>query len=255
MNGNGIPGGSPGWAATSTSSRGSRVVGLVALAAMALLVALALIVTPADDEQSDAVRLIYVHVPMAILTYLALVGTAVASAIYLRNRRRWWDIMAHGSAELGVLFCALTLITGSIWGRPTWNTWWQWGDVRLVTTLILFLIYLGYLAFRRLPMDPTLRARRAAIIAIVGAVNIPIVNRSVEWWENRTLHQKSSTVGGVQFENLMLFTLFFGMVAFSLVAWWLMLHRFRVGWLEDELDRSGLDAAIEARREEAKTTA
>jgi heme exporter protein C len=225
-------------------------VGTLALGALALLLLLALVLSPDDEEMSDAVRLVYVHVPMAILTYVALVGTAVASVVYLRTRRRWWDILAHGAAEIGVLFCALTLVTGSIWGRPTWNTWWEWSDVRLVTTLILFLVYLGYLAFRRLPMDPTLRARRAAVIALVGAINIPIVNRSVEWWENRTLHQRSSTIGEVQFENLMLFTLFFGMVTFSLVTWWLLLHRFRVGWLEDELDRSGVDDAIRRRREE-----
>jgi heme exporter protein C len=148
------------------------------------------------------------------------------------------------------VLCGLTLITGSIWGRPTWNTWWEWSDVRLVTTLVLFLTFVGYLAFRRVPADPELRAKRAAVIGLVGVVNIPIVRYSVEWWENNTLHQQSSLTDG-KLENLALFTWFLGTLVLGAIFVWLLIHRFRLAWLEEEIDRSGLVDALEERRAEA----
>jgi heme exporter protein C len=243
-----------------TSSRATRRLGAVALVGILLLLVFALAISPEDSRlsengnrigQFDAVRLFYVHVPMAFLSYASFVLTGVASVMHLRRRSRWWDTVAHAAAEVGVLFCGLTLVTGSIWGRPVWNTWWEWGDVRLMTTLILFLVYLGYLAFRRLPAEPTVRARRAAWLAITGLVLLPVVNRSVEWWEDRTLHQSSSTLGELQVDGLKVFTLILGMVVFALVELWLLAHRFRLGWLEDELDRAGLAVAIAERRAEA----
>lgn len=233
-----------------TGSRATRVLGVAILVGLAVLLVFAFVLSPADDTMEDSVRLLYIHVPMAMLTYVAFALTAVGSVAVLWKRSRWWDTVAHSAAEVGVVFCGLTLATGSIWGRPTWNTWWEWGDVRLVTTLVLFLLFVGYLAYRRVPADPDLRARRSAVLGIVGAVNIPIVNRSVEWWENNTLHQQSSLTDG-KLENLTLFTWFLGTVVFGLVFVWLMVHRFRLAWLEDEIDRHGLVSAIDERRAEA----
>ena len=149
---------------TTTGSRGTRLLGLAALAGVLALLVFAFVLTDPDVRthpisgeefgQFDAVRLLYLHVPMAVLTYVAYVLCAAASAGYLLRRTAWWDVTAHAAAEVGTLACALVLVTGSIWGRPVWNTWWEWGDVRLMTTLLLFLLFLGYLALRRAVVDP-----------------------------------------------------------------------------------------------------
>jgi heme exporter protein C len=194
--------------------------------------------------------MLYIHVPMAFLTYLAFLVTTVGSVLWLWKRSAWWDIVAHASAEAGVIFCGLTLFTGSVWGRPTWGTYWEWGDVRLVTTLILFLVYVGYLSVRSLGGDEDAVATRAAVVGLVGAVNLPIVNRSVEWWFNRTLHQQSSLTDG-KLEDLTLFTMFLGLAVLFAMYLWMMIHRFRLGWLERERRALELDEALDARRAEA----
>ncbi|NIR42138.1 MAG: cytochrome C biogenesis protein, partial [Actinobacteria bacterium] len=144
----------------------------------------------------------------------------------------------------------LTLFTGSVWGRPTWNTYWDWGDVRLVTTLILFLMLVGYLAVRSLGGDDRVVATRAAVVGLLAAINVPIVNRSVEWWFDRTLHQQSSLTDG-DLEDWTLFTLVLGIVVWVLFFVWAMIHRFRIGWLEREVRAGDLDRALVERRAEA----
>lgn len=233
-----------------TGSRTTRWLGFAVLGAGVALILLGFFGAPEDDEQRDAVRMIFVHVPSAFLTYTAFVVTAVGSVMWLWKRSVWWDIVAHASAEIGVIFCGLTLFTGSVWGRPTWNTYWDWGDVRLVTTLILFLLMIGYLAVRSMGGDEAGTSTRAAVVALIAAVNLPIVNRSVEWWFDRTLHQKSSLTDG-NLEDLTLFTLVVGIVVWALFYLWAMIHRFRVGWLERELRVGDLDLALEQRRAEA----
>ena len=243
----------------TTGSPRSRLLGAVTLLAVAVLGVLAFVLTDPDVRihpttgeefgQFDAVRLLYVHVPLAVMTYLAYGICAVASVGVLVKRTPWWDVTAHAAAEVGTVFCGLVLVTGSIWGRPVWNTWWEWGDVRLMTTLVLFLMFAGYLALRRTTDDPRRQARRAAVVALVAVLDIPLVNRSVEWWENRTLHQRS-TLGELKIEDLTLFTLFFGFVVAGLVLAWLLVHRFRVGWLEQAELEHGVAAAIAERHAE-----
>jgi len=232
-----------------TASRTTWWLGLVVLVGTVALVLLAFFVAPEDDEQRDAVRMIFIHVPAAFLTYVAFVTTAIGSIMWLWKRSVWWDITAYAAAEIGVIFCALTLFTGSIWGRPTWNTYWDWGDVRLVTTLILFLLMVGYLSVRSMGDDEA-TSTRAAVVGLIAMINLPIVNRSVEWWFDRTLHQKSSLTDG-NLEDMTLFTIVFGLVVFGLFFGWAMIHRFRVGWLERELRVGDLDDALAARRAEA----
>ena len=186
----------------TTESRGSRLLGCAALAGLAALGVLAFVLTGPDVRihpttgeefgQLDAVRMLYLHVPMAVLMYVSYLLCAVASVGVLVKRTPWWDVMAHSAAEVGTVLCGLVLVTGSIWGRPVWNTWWEWGDVRLMTTLVLLLLFAGYLALRRTTADPRRQARRAAVVALVAVLDIPLVNRSVAWWENRTLHQQST---------------------------------------------------------------
>ena len=243
-----------------TGSGTTRILGGLTLAGLVGLGLCAFILSPADSRpgpeagtrigQFDAVRLMYVHVPAAIWTYVALGTCALASAVYLWRRSAWWDRLAHACAEIGVVLCGVTLLTGMIWGRPVWGTWWEWGDVRLVTTLVLFLAYAGYLALRSVPGAPEARARPAAILGTGGAVLIPIVNRSVEWWENRTLHQQS-TLEELRIEDLTLFTLVLGIFVMGVFVLWLAVHRFRVAWLEAEAESAGLEAALAERRAEA----
>jgi len=234
-----------------TGSRTTFWLGAAGLAGLVALLLLAFLVAPADDDQGDAVRMIFIHVPVAMLTYVAFSLTAVGSVMWLWKRSIWWDTVAHGSAEVGVMFSGLTLFTGSIWGRPTWNTYWDWGDVRLVTTMILFLIMVGYLAVRSLDGDSASIATRAAVIGIIGAVNMPIVNRSVTWWSSRrTLHQKSSLTDG-NLEGLTLFTMMFGLVVFGIIMLWMLIHRFRISWLERQVSEGDLSEALVARRAEA----
>ena len=253
----------PTTSSSGTASTATRWLGLAALVGVAVLLVFAFVLTDPDQRvdpetnivigQFDAVRLLYVHVPVAIIPYVAFSITALGSVMVLVRRTSswtWWDITAAAAAEVGVLFAGLTLITGMIWGRPIWNTWWEWGDVRLMTSLMLFLVYLGYLAYRRATPVAETRAKRSAVVGIVGMINIPIVNRSVEWWENRTLHQQS-TLTEMKIEDLTLFSLILGFVVFGLIFAWLLIHRFRIGWLEHQSETVGLDVAIAARRAQA----
>ena len=234
-----------------TGSRFTLWLGAVTLAGVAAVAALGLLAVPADDVQGDAVRIIFVHGPSALGAYAAFGLTAVGSVMWLARRSVWWDITAHAGAEVGVLLCGLTLVTGMLWGRPTWGTYWEWGDVRLVTTLILLLVMVGYLSVRALGGDPASVATRAAAVGLIGGVNLPIVNRSVNWWANRTLHQQSSLTDG-KLEDLTLFTLFLALVVAGMAIWWMTVHRFRIGWLERQLQARELEAELAARRAEAR---
>jgi len=237
---------------TTTGTRGSRILGIAALVGIAWLLVFGLVISPEDIVQGDAVRLMYVHVPSAWLAYLAFFVPFLGSVCYLipRTRSMAWDRVAHASAEIGVVFTALALGTGMIWGNLTWGVFWRW-DARLTSTALLFLLFLGYLALRRLPAAPEVRAKRAAILGIVAFIDVPIVHMSVEWW--RTLHQKPTILRAdldPQIDGLMLFSLFVGVVAFTLVYCWLMLHKHRVLMMEAALEDRELELAIVERQAE-----
>ena len=239
------------------SDVGTRLLGTFAVAALAVLSVMALVVTPADVNQLDAVRLIYIHVPLATVMYIAFGITALASVLYLvpRTRARKWDLLAGASAEIGVVFTGLTLLTGSIWGRTTWGVWWTW-DARLTTTALLFVLFLGYLALRRVSGDADTRAKRNAIAALAVSVDLPIVHKSVEWW--RTLHQKSTAFDEETFlhphiHGSMYWTVLLGIGAFVLVFAWLLINRYRMAVLADRVEDEGLERAIAERRAEALT--
>jgi heme exporter protein C len=234
----------------STGSRATRVIGLLALAAIGLLVLYGLVISPADVEMADSVRLYYVHVPSAICLALGCLITTAASALWLRRRSAGWDALAEAGGEVALVFAAITLLTGSLWGRPTWGTYWTW-DARLTSTAVLTAMLVGYLALRRLDLDPDARSVRAAVLGLLLLPNFVVVNRSVEWW--RSLHQDSTLFKlDPTIEGDMLVALMIGYLAFGLVFTWLMIHRFRVAWLEQAADRVDLDAALAARRAEAQ---
>jgi|TARA_B110001454_G_scaffold21901_1_gene21300 heme exporter protein C len=238
-----------------TATPATRVLGAVALVAVLLMVLLGLVVSPADVVQGQAVRMLYLHVPSIWIAYGAFVLTSLSSALFLiRSRRRHdggrhYDRLAGSAAEVGVVFTGITLATGMLWGRVTWGTYWQW-DARLTTTVLLFVTYLGYLALRRLPADPMTRGRRTAVMALVSFVNVPIVHYSVDWW--RTLHQKASLSVGRRPEitGEMYWTLLYSTLAVTIVASWLIVHRYRVIRLEELRDEEALEALIASRLKE-----
>lgn len=239
------------------SGIGTRVLGVATVASLALLAVMALVITPADVNQLDAVRLIYIHVPMATVMYVAFGVTALASILYLvrRTRAHKWDILAGASAEIGVVFTGLVLVSGSIWGRTTWGVWWTW-DARLTSTAVLFVLFLGYLALRRVGGDADARAKRNSIAALAAFIDVPIVHKSVEWW--RTLHQKSSLLDEETFlhphiHGSMYWTVMLGIGSFLLLFAWLLINRYRLAKLEDRFEDEGLERAIAERRAEALT--
>ena len=152
---------------------------------------LALFVAPPDYQQGESVRIMYVHVPSAWMALFIYTAIAAASAVALIWRHPLADLVAKASAPVGAGFTFLALLTGSLWGKPMWGTWWVW-DARLTSVLVLFFLYLGHMAIMNAFEDPVRGFRAAAVLALVGFVNVPIIHFSVEWWS--TLHQPSSVL-------------------------------------------------------------
>jgi heme exporter protein C len=244
---------------TTRTAPGARTTWILTGATLASFVVLAvygLVISPPDALQEESVRLLYLHVPAAWTAYMAFGVTAIASILYLipRTRSLAWDRVAGASAELGVIFTGLTLFLGAVWGRPVWGIWWTW-DARITTTAVLFFLYLGYLALRRVPGSPETRAKRVAIVAIIAALDIPIVHFSVTWW--RTLHQEGTVFNpelSAQISGVMAYTLWWGVLAFTLLFVTLVRARIRLLTLEAALEDRALDAAIAVRRDEIDLT-
>ncbi|MGH9306861.1 MAG: cytochrome c biogenesis protein CcsA [Acidimicrobiales bacterium] len=233
--------------------RAQRILGISALAGLTGTVIMGLWVTPPDAVQGDLARFVYIHPPVAWVGYLAFGVCAMASLAWLwpRTRAQHWDRLAGAAGEVGVVFFALTLVTGSIWGRPAWGVWWTW-DARLTTSAILLILFVGYLALRRVPGDPIVRARRSAIAALIAALDVPIVHMSVLWW--RTLHQAPTVLGpdlNPTIHGSMAWTLLLGFVSFTLVFGWMLAVRYRIGALEERCEQDGLSIALVERRAEA----
>lgn len=183
-------------------------------AAFAVGIYMALITSPADFKQGESVRIMYIHVPsawMALLTYTII---AVASGVSIIWRHPLADLAAKSAAPVGLAFTGLALITGSLWGKPMWGDWWVW-DARLTSVLVLFFLYLGYIAIWQAIEDQNQASRAAAILALVGFVNVPIIKFSVEWWS--TLHQPASVIrlDGPTIDGSMLVPLLVMVLAFK----------------------------------------
>ncbi|HJR45471.1 MAG TPA: cytochrome c biogenesis protein CcsA [Actinomycetota bacterium] len=223
-----------------SNERALQRLGVLAWASVAI--ALFLIFFVAREAEAsmggELQRIFYFHVPAAWAAYLAFAIVFVGSVAYLRTDARRWDLLAHSAAELGVVFTSLVLITGPIWAHPVWGTWWQW-DARLTSTLVMWLTYVGYLMLRGLSEDPTKTGRLAAVVGIIGFVNVPIVHFSVQWW--RTLHPSGPTVADMERSSGLgspeLAAFFASLVAFTLLFAWLMATRVRLGRLADRIDQ------------------
>lgn len=209
------------------------------MAVAASLFSIFFVAREADDTMGGQLqRIFYFHVPAAWAAYLAFAVVFLGSIAYLRTGARRWDLLAHSAAEIGVVFTTLVLITGPIWARPVWGTWWQW-DARLTSALVMWLTYVGYLLLRSLSSDPSRTGRLAGVVGVLGFINVPIVHFSVQWW--RTLHPQGPTpaaldqgsgLGGPE-----LAAFFVSLTAFTLLFAWLMATRISLGRLGDRVEQ------------------
>lgn len=224
----------PGWIALLSAAvllamacRHRLVHGLVVYSSMLLAVYLVFLYAPVEQMQGLVQKIFYFHVSAAFTMFVAFGIVCIASILYLWKHAAWWDAVALSAAEIGVLFCTLVLITGPIWARPIWGTWWSW-DPTLTLTLVLWLIYVAYLMLRMETMDPA-RARFAAILGIVGFVDVPLIRWSVEKW--RTLHPKPvviQTGGSTGLPPEMLLTFVVCLLAFLYLFFFLLRERVSV---------------------------
>ncbi len=208
--------------------RWSRWLGWILVPLLLLDLATIFLYAPTDALQGNVQRVFYIHVPLAITAFGAFFITFVGSGMYLWKRDRQWDLLASSSAEVGVVLTTLVLITGSLWARPIWGTFWTW-DARLTTTLILWLIYLAYMLVRASVPEASRAARYAAVIGIIGFLDVPIIRQSVVWW--RTLHPGPTIVqvgGGTGLPPEMMLTFAVSLVVFGVLYVYLLSRRVAV---------------------------
>ena len=199
---------------------------------------------PPERVQGEFAKIMFVHVPSAWLAFLAFAVTMIGGAIWLIRKTPIWDRLAAASAEVGVFYTALALLTGMIWGYPVWGTFWDWSDARMMSTAIMFFVYVGYLALRRSIPDPEIRARRSAILGIVAFIQVPLVYFSVTLF--RTLHQGATVVRpDAPIDPEFLRALMINLAAFTLVYAAFMTWRTRLARLEDELEETEAIADFE----------
>jgi heme exporter protein C len=188
-------------------------------------------VAPMEKIMGDVQRIFYLHVALAVSSYLAFTGVFVSSIMYLWKKRLFWDTIAYTCAEIGVLFSTLVLVTGSLWARPIWNVWWAW-DPRLVTMFILWFIFVGYFLLRKGISDWTKRAQYSAVIGIIGFLDIPVVRLATKWW--RSVHPRLKSEGG-GLDPLMLKIMIFSMITFLIFTVFLFMYRYRIAKAEENL--------------------
>src|SRR5881296_2943464 len=226
------------------AAKGSTTNGAAALAERVLLVLVAVLIpvclyvvfrtVPTEGKMGVVQRIFYFHVPSAFAGFLGVGLCALFSVLYLWTRDRRVDLLAHASAELGVMFFTIVLLTGPIWARPVWGVWWT-GEVRLTSTLVLWLLYAGYLILRQGAENPEQGARFCAVLGLVGALDVPIIYYSVEWW--RGLHPKVLKISGGQgLDAEMAKALTLCSTTFILLFLLLLLQRVRLGRLQDEVE-------------------
>ena len=218
---------------TAGTSRGlARDVLLVVSAAlMAVTLYLVHFWVPTEQNLGVSQRIFYFHVPLGWIGMLSIVIVAVASVMHLLTGRQRWDDLAYSTAELGIIYASLILVTGAIWGKPVWGVWWTW-DPKLTTTLVLWFIYVGYLMARAYGPAGTQGRRFASVIALIGAIDAPIIYMATNWW--RTAHPENNVPGGL--DGRILLTLLVSVLAFTVLYVYLLLERYLLRKSESELD-------------------
>jgi heme exporter protein C len=207
-------------------SKAANSLGTLAAMTMTSALFMVFVSVPTEAQQGIVQRIFYFHVPCAWVAFAAFALVAIAGAFYLWFGHQVWDDLGYAAAEIGMLFCSLVLITGSLWAKPIWGAWWTW-DSRLTTTLVLWLLYAGYLMLRATADDTSQVARFAAVVGIVAAADVPIIVVSVRLW--RTIHPAVIVTrqGGHGLEDpRMVVTLLVSMAAFTALFVWLLLLRF-----------------------------
>jgi heme exporter protein C len=205
-----------------------------------------LVIAPADYQQGESYRIMFVHVPSAWMSLFVYVVMALAGAVGLIWRIKTAEVIAVSSAPIGAMFTFLALVTGSLWGKPMWGTWWVW-DARLTSELLLLFLYLGAIALHEAIEDKRAAAKALALLSVVGVVNIPVIHYSVEWWN--TLHQPSTMLkaGGPAIDARMLAPLLLMAVAFKLYYAMVLLLRCRCTLVSRERNSRWVAALREAR--------
>jgi heme exporter protein C len=214
-------------------------LGWLAIGSSLIATFMALVWAPTDAVQGDVYRILYVHVPLAWLAYLAFFVVFLASLGWLLTKRPWFDALAVASAEIGVIFTGMFIVAGAIWAKPTWGVWWTW-DPRLVTTSIMFMMYVGYLLLRSLSNDFARRATRAAVLGVIAVIDVPIVHFSVLWMNS--LHQLPTVMragGSPAIDAAMGVTLLLNVAAFTLVYFAFLAERMAI---ETDRQRRMLEA-------------
>ena len=213
------------------------VIGVIAAVLLAVSLYMMFLVAPTDANLGNVQRVFYLHVPIALMSFLAFFLVFVGSLMYLLKRNSRWDSLALSAGEVGVVFVSLALITGVIWAKPVWNVWWTW-EPRLTTTLVLWLIYVGYLMVRAYAPNRPKAATYAAVVGIIGFVDVPIVYYSVQWW--RSIHPEQ-VVGPFaetgSLDSTMYMVLMVSMLAFLFFTVWLVLERMASRDAEEDLSQ------------------
>ena len=217
------------------------IAGVLMLANMYLIFMWA----PTEAVMGHVQRIFYFHVPMAWISFLAFFIVFVGSVLYLWKRDSRWDALASSAAELGVVFTTLVLITGPIWAKPVWGIWWTW-DARLTTTLVLWLLYVGYLMLRSYSANRSQGALYSSVLGVIGFVDVPIVYYAVNWWE--TQHQRlvigAGTLETSGLDSDMRVTLYFSLLAFIALFSYLLWQRITMKRAEEDLRAVGYSAGL-----------
>lgn len=210
----------------------ARGIGVLALLNIAVALYMALFYAPMEKTMGDAQRIFYFHVPSAWVGFFAFFIVFLASLMYLWRRERRWDALALSAAEIGVIFTTLVLLTGPLWAKKAWGAFWVW-DARLTTTLILWMIYVGYLMLRS-TAESERRARFCAVLGIVGFLDVPIIYLSVEWWRTQHPELLIGKPGGL--EPAMMQTLMVALLSFTLLFVFLLIQRVRLEQARDQVN-------------------
>jgi heme exporter protein C len=222
--------------------RTSRLFGIIAFLAVISAQVFAILTSPADRDMGHLQKIMYVHVPGAWMAFISFFVVFIYSVLYMIRHRENDDLIASSAAEVGAVFTGMTLMLGMIWGRPAWGVWWVW-DARLTSTLVLFLIFVGYLALRSFVDDSVQRARWSAAVGAIGAINVPIVYMSVKWW--RTLHQPQSSPGTL--DPAYTLGLRLNAIALLLVTIYFIRKRYEIARLERAVEHMAEAAAMGAK--------
>ncbi len=219
-----------------TSNRWVDVLGLATIAFIVVGLYMSFLYAQTEVNMGLVYRIFFFHLGNVAASFLAIVLVAVAGIVYLRTNSRAWDRIAEASAEIGVVFTLITLLTGMIWAKPIWGVWWTW-DPRLTSYLILFLIYVAYLMLRASARDDTRVARFSAVFGLVGALNVPIVIMSARVWRgiSPVLFQESQTGFTFGLTPEMLQTLIVCIIAFVVLFFYLLIQRVRLEEIRDQL--------------------